>query len=207
MHRLGSANCTSIDRISRKCASLAYPVLESSQHKYVTDNPDALVTLVSRQIFETLPSHASKQQSSCQQSILTLSCSLVYPTCQTDQENQGLPHFSELLLNISSSCNVHRSELAGRLLHMGCLDSHVVARADMRDAIADGLGLACFLLVAWFCGWSLVEWFNAVCKDMVDSARQAAGTKNVSINAADGCNEQTLADPAYCKEKDLIEIV
>ncbi|KAJ1818098.1 hypothetical protein LPJ75_001534, partial [Coemansia sp. RSA 2598] len=139
MHRLSApANCTEIDRLSAECAGLAYATQQSSQHVYAGGQPDALVTYLSHQITSALPRHAQRQKPRCRESIRTLSCSIVYPSCDETPGQAGLAHFSELLNGVGSSCGVYSEELADRLVRSsGCLGGRVVG-ADAWDAAVDG---------------------------------------------------------------------
>ncbi|KAJ1904371.1 hypothetical protein GGI09_001851 [Coemansia sp. S100] len=102
--------CEDIATLSTICGREGY---QSQNSQY--QNADDIVERVSRVVVKSLGhSMTRRPPAKCKAAIKTLSCSVVFPQC--DSAVTPMPHYSELLNRVSSTCDVGIDELSDRLL-------------------------------------------------------------------------------------------
>ncbi|KAJ2724478.1 hypothetical protein GGI07_001909 [Coemansia sp. Benny D115] len=173
-----STTCTRVSETSRLCAHLAYNTTISTSTgrapSYRTD-ADRLVRRLAASISDELAHRVSsgyrhRQTRACQDSVVTLCCSIVLPPCagstgSSDAEQPGaLPHYSELLSQVSRQCGVPVDDLSDGLLRVAgspcaiglpgsgvVADTAGVSRGCRLATAADMLCVAVFVVTAWLC--------------------------------------------------------
>lgn len=133
-----------IAKISKICAHMHYQTPS-------TNRTDHTVRRISKTVSRTLPSN--NIEASCMESVNELSCSLVFPSTK-------LPHFSDMLLGVSGSCQISVEDISDRLLHN--MKHPGESYLDVGSAVV-------FLFVIWYFGYWLVRRW---CREMVDAYEQ-----------------------------------